>query len=199
MKRLAVLASGRGSNLQSIIDAINSGEIKDAEIAVIISNNKDAYALERAKESNIKSKFVDAKDFENKVKYDEELSKIIKENNADLVILAGYIKILTKEFVEQFPNKIINIHPALLPKHGGKGMYGKYVHEAVLKSGDSESGCTAHFVTAEVDEGPIISQAKVPVLPNDTVDTLAKRVLAEEHKLFIQAIKSVISKETSKL
>lgn len=192
MKKLAVLISGRGSNLQSIIDAINTGELSNTEISIVISNKNDVYGLERAKKTGIKNVFLNPKDFSTKEDYDKKLVEIIRSNNVDLIILAGYMKILTEGFVKEFPNKIINIHPALLPKHGGKGMYGEKVHKTVLESGDKESGCTAHFVTTEVDAGPIIAQTKVSVLPDDTVDTLAQRVLKEEHKLLVEAIKKVL-------
>lgn len=191
-KKIAVLVSGSGTNLQAIIDAIKNDYLSNTEISIVISNKKDAYALKRAQNEGIGNLFLNPKDFPNNIEYDKKLVEIISNYQADLIVLAGYIKILTEVFVNSFPNKIINIHPALLPNFGGKGMYGEKVHEAVLKSGVQESGCTAHFVTTEVDAGPIIAQRKVPVLPDDTVESLSKRVLAEEHKLLVNTIKKVL-------
>ena len=188
MKNIAVLASGSGSNLQAIIDAVKSKELKDINISIVISNNENAFALERAKKENIEALFLNPKLFSSNEDYDREIVKILKKRNIDLVVLAGYLKILTNDFINAFENKIINIHPSLLPKYGGKGMYGKNVHEAVLKNNEKESGCTVHYVTLGIDEGKIIAQKKVPVLPDDTVDTLQKRVLEEEHKLLVEAI-----------
>lgn len=191
-KKIAVLVSGSGTNLQAIIDAIKNGYLSNTEISIVISNKKDAYALKRAQNEGIENLFLNPKDFSNNIEYDKKLVEIISNYQADLIVLAGYLKILTHAFVNSFPQKTINIHPALLPNFGGKGMYGEKVHEAVLKSGVQESGCTAHFVTTEVDAGPIISQKKVPVLSDDTVESLSKRVLAEEHKLLVNTIKKVL-------
>lgn len=190
-RKIVVLASGSGTNLQAIIDAIKSDKLSYLEIAAVISNKKNAFALERAKNVGIDAIFVNPKDFANNIEYDKQLIKIIGNYNVDLIVLAGYMRVLSEEFISAFTNKIINIHPALLPDFGGKGMYGKYVHEAVLKSGVKESGCTVHFVTAEVDAGPIIAQRKVPVISGDTVENLSKRILVEEHKLLIEAIEKV--------
>ena len=183
-KKLAVLVSGTGTNLQAIIDAIKNGDLIDTEIVVVISNKKDAYALERAKNEGIKTFFCES---------DGKLIELINAYKVDLIVLAGYTRILTEQFVNAFPNKIINVHPALLPDFGGKGMYGHKVHEAVLKSRVKESGCTVHFVTLKVDSGPIIAQRKVPVMPDDTVETLSKRILVEEHDLLVESIKKILS------
>jgi phosphoribosylglycinamide formyltransferase-1 len=193
MKRLAVLASGSGSNLQAIIDAIKNKDLTDVEIAIIVSNKKDAYALERARLNNIEDVFLNPKDFNSNEDFDKKIVEVLKTKEIDLIVLAGYLKILTDVFINAFENKIINIHPALLPHFGGKGMYGKKVHEAVLKNNEKESGCSVHYVTLGIDEGPIICQKKVPVLPNDTVDTLAARVLDEEHKLIVEGVKLALS------
>ena len=191
-KKIVVLVSGSGTNLQAIIDAIGNGILTNTEIAVVISNKKDAFALKRAKSAGIEAVFIDPKGF-NSNEFDKKLIDIIRNYRGDLIVLAGYMRILTGDFINAFPNQIINIHPALLPNFGGKGMYGKYVHEAVLKSGVKESGCTVHFVTTDVDAGPIIAQKKVPVILGDTVDTLSKRILVEEHKLLVEAIERVLS------
>ena len=191
-KRIAVLVSGAGTNLQAIIDAIKIGELPNTEISIVISNKKDAFALNRAALNKINHFFLDPKLFKSNTDFDKELIEAIKKHNIDLIILAGYTKILSEIFTNTFQNKIINIHPALLPDFGGKGMYGKKVHETVLKSGAKESGCTAHFVINEVDAGPIIDQIKVPILDSDTVESLSKRVLLEEHKLLVRSIKKVL-------
>ena len=191
-KNLAILVSGSGTNLQAIIDAIENGSLSDTEISVVISNKKNAYALERAKNAGIENIFINSKDFKSNVDYDMKLIEIIKKFNVDLIVLAGYIKILSPEFVNAFKKKIINIHPALLPDFGGKGMYGEKVHEAVLQSRVKESGCTVHFVEPTVDTGPIIAQKKVPVMQGDTVDTLSKRILEQEHKLLVESIKKIL-------
>ena len=192
MKKLAVLVSGSGTNLQSIIDSIKCGELKDTKVEIVISNKKEAYALKRAELEGIKNLFLNPKEFNSSLEYDKELVEVLKEHNIDLIVLAGYLKILTEYFVNAFLNKIINIHPALLPSFGGKGMYGEKVHKAVLESKVKETGCTVHFVTSEVDGGPIITQRKVGVLEGDTISSLAKRVLEKEHELLIEAIKKII-------
>lgn len=191
-KKLAVLVSGTGTNLQAIIDAIKTGELADTEISIVISSKKEAFALSRAEIAGIKTLFLNPADFKNNIEFDKKLAETIQKYNVDLIILAGYMKILSEIFINTFKNKIINIHPALLPNFGGKGMYGKKVHESVLKSGVKESGCTSHFAINEVDAGPIIDQIKVPVLEGDTVETLSNRILKEEHKLLVRSIKKVL-------
>lgn len=191
-KKLAVLASGSGSNLQAIIDSIKNKELEDAELSTVISNKENAFALERAKNNNIDYIFLDPKSFSTNEDFDKKIVEILKTKKIDLVILAGYLKILTNSFINAFENKIINIHPSLLPAFGGKGMYGKKVHEEVIKNKVKESGCTVHYVTLGIDEGPIICQKKIPVLPNDTVDTLAAKILKEEHYLIVEGIKLAI-------
>lgn len=191
-KKLAVLVSGSGTNLQAIIDAVKSGELENAEISVVISNKKDAYGLKRAEKEGIQSLFIDPKEFSGNIEFDKKLVEVISSYCVDLIVLAGYTKILTRTFVNAFSNKIINIHPALLPDFGGKGMYGLKVHEAVIKSGVKESGCTVHVVTSEIDSGPIIAQKRVLVLPDDTPETLQKRILVQEHKLIVEAVQKVL-------
>ncbi len=191
-KAIAVLASGSGTNLQSIIDAINNKTLENTEIAIVISNKNDAYALKRAETNGIKTFFLNPKDFPGNLEYDKKLVEVISNYKVDLIILAGYMKILTSVFINAFSGKIINIHPSLLPAFGGKGMYGAKVHEAVLKSRIKESGCTVHYVTEEIDGGPVIAQEKVPVLKEDTVEILSKRVLAKEHELLVKAIKRIL-------
>lgn len=191
--KLGVLVSGGGTNLQAIIDACNSGILKDiAEVAVVISNKIDAFGLERARKNNIPAIFVDRKKVNDGTAYCEKLIEELKRYKVDLVCLAGFLLKLEPNFVKAFKGKILNIHPALLPKFGGKGMYGHNVHEAVLKSCEKESGATVHVVDEEFDHGPIVTQRRVPVLNSDTPEILAKRVLEVEHKIYPEAILKVI-------
>jgi len=185
--KLGVLASGGGTNLQSIIDNIEAGKL-DAEIKVVISNNSKAHALERARKHNIKDVHLSHKMFETKEEFDEKLLEIFKENEIDLVVLAGYMKILSPAVVRAYKERIINIHPALLPHFGGKGMYGIHVHQAVIKAGVKVTGVSVHLVDEVYDHGPIIAQRCVPVEDQDTPETLAARVLKIEHQLYSEAI-----------
>jgi len=191
-KKIVVLVSGSGTNLQAVIDAIKTNVIKNTEISLVISNKENAFALQRAEREGIQTCFINPKEFSDNIYYDKKLIEIISKYNPDLIILAGYTKILTSQFINSFKNKIINIHPSLLPAFGGKGMYGQKVHEAVLKSKIKESGCTVHIVTENVDAGPIIGQTKVPIMTEDTVKTLSERILKEEHKLLIDSINKIL-------
>ncbi|MEO0131407.1 MAG: phosphoribosylglycinamide formyltransferase [candidate division WOR-3 bacterium] len=184
--KLGVLVSGRGSNLQAIIDAIERNELP-AQIAVVISNRPDAYALERAKKHNIPAIVIDHKCFASREEFEARLIEELNRYGVDLVCLAGFMRILSPYFVNHYKNRILNIHPALLPV--AKGLYGEQVHKAVLESGAKFSGCTVHFVTEDVDGGPIIIQRVVPVKDDDTIETLAERVLAEEHRAYPEAIR----------
>jgi phosphoribosylglycinamide formyltransferase-1 len=186
MIKLAVLASGRGTDLQSIIDASEKNEI-DAKVVVVISDRGNAFALERAKKRNIDAYFVSPENKERE-EHEKEISEILDRYNVDLIVLAGYLRMLTSYFIKKYRNKIMNIHPALLPFFGGKGMYGEKVHKAVLDSGMKISGCSVHFVDESVDGGPIIIQKAVEVKEGDTVETLASRVLEEEHKILPEAV-----------
>jgi len=184
--RIGVLASGGGTNLQAIIDSCERGEI-DGDIVVVVSNVPDAHALERARKHGI-----DAFCFEHKghsrEEHERDIIDCLEKHQVDLVALAGYLRMLTPDFIEKYSGRLMNTHPALLPSFGGKGMHGLHVHKAVLDYGCKVSGCTIHFVTAEVDVGPIILQKAVPVLEGDTPETLQERVLKEEHKLYSRAI-----------
>jgi phosphoribosylglycinamide formyltransferase-1 len=181
MLRIAVLASGGGTDLQSILDACETGQI-DGKVALVISNNEDAYALERAREFGARAVFIDHRG-KTREEHERELVHELIMHQIDLIVLAGYLRMFTPYFVNKYKNKIINIHPALLPKYGGKGMHGLKVHKAVLDADESESGCSVHFVTEEVDGGPVIARMMVPVKPDDTVQSLQERVLAAEHLL----------------
>lgn len=186
---LAVLLSGSGTTLQNLIDRIGAGKL-DAKILVVISSNPAAYGITRAKNYNIPVFVINPKDYnKNFNKFNDEIDKIIDNYNIDLQILAGFL--WKRRVGDKYKNKIINIHPALLPKYGGQGMWGHHVHEAVLGAGDRESGATVHFVSDEYDKGPIILQEKTPVLPNDTVETLTERVQAAERRILPRAIQLI--------
>lgn len=193
MVNLGVLISGHGTNLQAIIDAVNARQL-NCNIKVVISNRKDAYGLERANINKIPAFYESSKN-----KSDEEYNAIIlnilEEYNVDLVVLAGYLRILTSKFIKKYEYRIINIHPSLLPAFGGKGYYGESVHEAVLNAGCKVSGCTVHFVTEDIDGGPIIAQTAVKVLDTDTPKELAERILPNEHKTLIEALKKITEKK----
>ncbi len=182
---LGVLVSGRGSNLQAIIDAIESGRLA-ARVACVVSDKDDAVALERAAKNGIKGIFLDPAEHDSRESYDKALVESLQSNGVELVCLAGFMRILSPVIIEAFPQRIINIHPSLLPSFPGL-----CVQRKALEHGVKFSGCTVHFVTEEVDSGPIIIQASVPVLDDDTEERLAERILAEEHKVYPQAIQWV--------
>ena len=190
---LAVLISGSGSNLQALIDACNEAGFP-AQISVVISNRPDAYGLERAKAVGIPTFCIDHKDYKTRAAFEDALQEKLTEFPVDLICLAGFMRILTAGFVEQWPEKMINTHPALLPKFGGEGMYGEHVHKAVLEASEAESGCSIHYVIPEVDQGPVILQKTVPVLENDTVESLSARVIAQEHIAYPEAVRIIAEK-----
>lgn len=186
--KIGVLISGSGTNLQSLIDNVESGSIKGV-ISLVISNKKDAYGLERAKKHNIHAVYLNAKDYENFDKYNDALIEELKNHGVELVVLAGYLKILTSKFIEEYRNRIINIHPSLIPSFSGKGYYGIKVHEAVIDYGVKISGATVHFVDEGADTGPIIIQEAVEVKSDDTAVTLQQKILQIEHKILPLAVK----------
>lgn len=196
MKRLniAFLASHGGSNMQAIINSINQGKL-DANPVVVISNNSNSKALQRARDENIAHFHLSEKTYSAPDELDTKIVNILKKYQVDLVILAGYMKKIGQNTLKTFQNRILNIHPALLPKYGGKGMYGMRVHEAVLKSGDTQSGVTVHLIDDQYDNGPILNQEKVDVFNTDTVETLAARVLKCEHRLYAKTIGKIVSGE----
>lgn len=185
--RIAVLASTRGTDLQAIIDEIKAGRLKNVEIACVVSNIKNCYAVERAHSHGIKTHFVDPKE-KSRIEFDREMALILKNEKVDLIVLVGYMRILTPYFVGEFKGKIINVHPALLPKFGGKNFFGSNVHEAVLAAHETETGMTIHFVEEDVDSGKIILQKTCPVLPNDTSETLKDRVQMLEKEWYPKVI-----------
>mgnify|MGYP005755376261 FL=1 len=196
MFKIGVLVSGGGTNLQAIINNINNGFIKNAKIETVVSNKDDVFALERAKNNNIETKVIKVKDFDNKQLYEQALIKYLKEKDLDLIVLAGFMVILSKEFVNSFENKIINIPPSLIPAFCGEGYYGLNVHQGVLDRGVKITGATVHFVTEEADAGPIILQKEVFVKDDDTKETLQKRVMEEAEWIILpQAINLILNKQ----
>jgi len=189
-KRIAVLASGNGTNFQALLDAVKAGEI-DGEIVALVTNRRHAYAISRAREAGVEVVVMEPEKFKSRTLFCSKMAKALNEREIDLVCLAGYMMKLEPCMVRSFPNRILNIHPALLPKYGGKGMYGRFVHEAVIAAADKESGCTVHLVNEIYDEGPIIAQAKVPVEITDTPETLAEKIHPVEHKLYVQVVRDV--------
>lgn len=185
-RNIAIFASGSGTNAQRISEYfLNHPEIA---VSVILSNKSDAYVLVRAKKLNIPSIVFDRHTF-----YDTSgISEILKKNNIDLIVLAGFLWLIPEDLIRSYRGRIINIHPALLPKYGGKGMYGSRVHEAVIQSGDKESGISIHYVTEKYDEGNIIFQAKCDVLPDDTTETLAQRIHQLEYEHYPEVIEKII-------
>ncbi len=187
--KIAVFASGRGSNFESILNSIESGRIKNADIVCLLGNNSDAGALLFAKRKNIPAVHISKRQYSTDEDFDAALIKKLDDYDVNFIVLAGYMKILSPVLVRKFKNKIINIHPALLPKFGGEGMYGIHVHEAVLKSGEKISGVTVHIVDEEYDHGPILMQETVNVDENETAETLAAKVLKVEHKIYPEVVR----------
>lgn len=193
MYKIAVLISGGGTNLQSIIDKVKAGYL-DCKIEIVISDNEKAYGIERAKENDIYAVALSKKQYGDKLS--DEILKISQERNVDLIVTAGFLSIIKGDLLKKFKNRIINIHPSLIPSFCGKGMYGLNVHEAAIEYGVKISGCTVHFVDEGTDTGPIIIQKSVPVFAEDTAELLQKRVLEKEHEALPEAIKLI---ETGKV
>ena len=184
--RIGVLASGGGTNLQVIIDSCERGEI-DGDVVVVVSNVPDAHALVRAEKHGIDA-YCFPHEGMTREQHEADIIECLEKHKVDLVCLAGYLRMLTPTMIDRYAGRILNTHPALLPSFGGKGMHGLHVHSAVLDYGAKVSGCTIHVVTLEVDGGPIVLQKAVPVLEDDTPESLQERVLKEEHKLYPRAI-----------
>ena len=190
--KIAVFVSGGGTNLQAIIDNTKDGILKDIEIVLVLSSSKNAYALERAANNGIKSVVVSKKDFDSIDEWDEAVVKAVDESGAELIVLAGYLSLMGPKVVAKYSNRIINIHPALIPSFCGAGMYGIRPHQAALAKGVKVSGATVHFVNENYDEGPILLQKAIDVLPNDTPETLQKRIMQEcEWKILPEAIRLI--------
>jgi len=186
MVRIAILISGRGSNMVALVDAIQSGEIPDAQAAVVISDKVDAAGLEKARERGVETLAVDRQG-RTREDHDAEIIEALRIRNVDLVCLAGYMRLLSPSFIAAFPDGILNIHPSLLPKYPGLN-----IHERVLAAGEAVSGCTVHYVNEDLDAGEIIMQREVTVLAGDTAEMLAARILEQEHQLYVDAVKRVI-------
>lgn len=192
---LAILLSGSGRTLQNFIDLIKAGELA-ARITVVISSVEGAYGLERAKQNNIPAHLIPRKAFANKKDFSDAIVKCLAQYPVDFVLMAGFIHLFL--IPDELMGKVINIHPALLPKFGGKGMYYHHVHEAVLRAGEKESGCTVHFADNIYDHGPIILQRRVPVLPGDTPESLAERVFKEECIAYPEAVRLLAQQKAGK-
>jgi phosphoribosylglycinamide formyltransferase-1 len=191
--RIAAFISGSGTNLQAIIDNCTDGYIP-AEVVLVVSSSPDAYGLVRAANAGIAGVVYRRKDFPNGKAADDHLLGLLEQYRADLIVLAGYLKMVAPAVITRYRRRIVNIHPGLLPKYGGKGMYGMHVHEAVIAAGEKESGVTVHVVDEVYDHGPILAQEKVPVFPDDTPEDLAARVLQIEHRLYSETLKELSEK-----
>ena len=189
MLNVAVFISGGGTNLQAIIDAIKENKI-NGKIKLVFSNRKNAYGLIRAQNESIDTFYLNRKKFFSSEEYDERILEELERKNIDLIVLAGYLNILSSKLVSKYSNRIINIHPSLIPSFCGDGFYGENVHKAVIKSGVKFTGATTHFVDENVDTGAIILQDVVPVLINDDFETVAKRVLEIEHEILVKTVKA---------
>lgn len=188
MKRVAVFASGSGTNFQQICEYFNQKN-NDIKIELLIVNKKNAYVLERAKQLNVKSQYFNREDFY----YSDRVVECLKENQIDFIVLAGFLWLIPDNILKEYPNKIINIHPALLPNYGGKGMHGHHVHEAVIAAKEQESGITIHYVNEKYDEGNIIFQAKCSITSEDTADSLAEKIHLLEKEHFPKVIDNLLS------
>ncbi len=195
MLNIAVFGSGRGSNFHAILTAIETGAIPEARIACVVSNNSAAGILQIAREHSLPAYHMSSAHFSSEEDFVERLLSLLDEHEANLIALAGYMKLLPPRLIERYRQRIVNIHPALLPKFGGKGMYGHHVHEAVLAAGERESGATVHVVDEDFDHGPVLMQKRIPVLPGDTPETLAARVLVVEHELYPEVLRRIASGE----
>ena len=190
-KKVAILISGRGSNMEALIKACQDATFP-ASVELVISNKKEAYGLEIAQSYGIQTESLNRKNFQTDHEFDSKISTILKENNIEIICTAGYMKILTKDFVESWHNQIINIHPSLLPKFGGKGMYGYHVHKAVIKAHETESGITIHFVNEKYDDGAIIFQNKVTIKKSETAESLEKKIKNLELRYYPEIIDRVV-------
>ena len=193
MMKIAVLVSGGGTNLQAIIDAVRVGKITDTEICLVLSNNKNAYALERAEKAGIPALSISPKEYDSRDKFNDAMLEAVRSSGAELVVLAGFLCVIPPKMVEAYPNRIINIHPSLIPSFCGTGYYGLKVHEAALERGVRVSGATVHFVDAGTDTGPIILQKAVEVLDGDTPKDLQLRIMEQaEWKILPEAIQLIV-------
>lgn len=197
MKNIVVFASGSGTNFQSIIDAAKRGELS-ANITGLITDKPNIGAIERAEKANIPTRTISPADYPGENEFSEALTTQLEIWDTDLIALAGYLKKIPTPVIHKYKNRILNIHPSLLPKFGGKGFYGMKVHRAVVDANQKESGCSVHIVTEEFDEGPVIAHTKVPVYQHESAEELAERILKEEHRLYPAAIQKHIQTLESK-
>ncbi len=197
LTKIGVLVSGGGTNLQALIDAQKSGIITDGEISLVISNNSTAYALERAANARIKTAVVNKKECASQEEFEEKLINTLEENGIELIILAGFMCILSENFTKRYPERIINVHPSLIPSFCGKGFYGLHVHEAALSYGVKVTGATVHFVNEIPDGGKIILQKAVDILPGDTPEILQKRVMENAEWIILPEATQLVSKQIS--
>lgn len=190
---MTILVSGGGTNMQAVIDACESGKLPRIKIVRVISSKSDAYAISRAKNYGIPTSVITKKDYLNNEEHEAALIEVLNKAQTDIVLLAGYMSVLGEEVIRHYKDRIVNIHPSLIPKYCGKGFYGMHVHTAVIAAGESESGATVHYVDEGVDTGNIILQRKVDVLQTDTPEQLAARVLETEHKIIVEAMATVVA------
>ncbi|MGI9229557.1 MAG: phosphoribosylglycinamide formyltransferase [Gammaproteobacteria bacterium] len=190
--KLGFLASHNGSNMQAIIDACRSGQIKAAPV-VVISNNPDSGALQRARRESIPACHLSSRSHPDPAALEQAILQALQQHETELVILAGYMKKLGPAIISAYRNRILNIHPSLLPAYGGHGMYGEKVHHAVLQAGEKETGASVHLVDEHYDNGRILAQTRVPVQPSDNINTLAARVLQQEHELYVQTVADIVT------
>ena len=195
LTRICVLVSGGGTNLQALIDAQKDGIIKSGEISLVISNNPDAYALERAQKAGIQTAVVNKKECSSQAEFEQKLVDVLTENKIDLIILAGFMCILSENFTSRYPKRIINVHPSLIPSFCGKGFYGLHVHEAALSYGVKVTGATVHFVNEIPDGGEIILQKAVEIEEGDTPETLQRRVMEKAEWKILPRAAEIVSKE----
>lgn len=191
LPRIAVFVSGGGSNLQALIDAKDIG----GKIVLVVSDQPDAYGLERAKRAGIPTAVIRRADYPNREAWNRALKETVQESRIDWILLAGFMQILSGEFVDAFHGRMLNIHPSLLPKFGGKGFYGLRVHEAVLEAGEAQTGATVHYVTSGCDEGPMLLQEALAVVPDESAEQLQKRVLEIEHRIYPKAVRMALKGE----
>jgi phosphoribosylglycinamide formyltransferase-1 len=191
--KIGILISGRGSNMVALVDAVKSGEIPDSEVAVVISDQPEAAGVAKARERGVETVIIERRG-RPREEHDADIIAELKKRDVELVCLAGYMRLLSPSFVAAFPDQIINIHPSLLPKFPGLN-----IHERVLEAGETVSGCTVHFVNEDLDAGLVILQREVPVLPGDTPETLAARILSEEHEVYVAAVRLISQRASSHL
>ena len=191
---MLVLASGQGSLFLNIVQACKAGHLK-AEVIGLVSDNKDALVFKKSQVEKVAIKILDPKNFISFSKWDKALYEYLKEKKPDLILLAGFIKKIGREVLFNFKNRILNIHPSLLPRHGGKGMYGIHVHRAVIASGDKKTGISVHLVSEEYDKGLLLAQKEIPVFEEDTAESLQKRVKQEEQTFYVSVLKKIIKGE----